>query len=195
MIGKIFVTSSGYDPKKGKHVKDPYLGPNPSIGACRPDIRERLQLGDHIFVISGKVPNFDQVVLGGFEIAEKITAIEAYQRFPDQRLKMLPNGQLTGNIIVAEDGSQHELDTHNQFSRRTENYVVGTNPVSLLTSEEIEEGRIRSLEILRQVFMKNGNSIREIVGRCRNLSEKQVKMLRKLLNEVKYAANNQRFSA
>ena len=25
MIGKIFITSSGYDPEKGKHVKDPYL--------------------------------------------------------------------------------------------------------------------------------------------------------------------------
>jgi hypothetical protein len=26
MIGKIFITSSGYDPQLGKHVKDPYLG-------------------------------------------------------------------------------------------------------------------------------------------------------------------------
>ncbi len=75
MIGKIFVTSSGYDPEKGKDVKDPYLGPNPSLGACRPDIREQLQRGDHLFVVSGKVRNVDQVVLGGFEIAEKISAI------------------------------------------------------------------------------------------------------------------------
>jgi hypothetical protein len=26
MIGKIFITRSGYDPQLGKHVKDPYLG-------------------------------------------------------------------------------------------------------------------------------------------------------------------------
>ncbi len=45
MIGKIFVTSSGYDPEKGKDVKDPYLGANPSLGACRPDIRKKLQKG------------------------------------------------------------------------------------------------------------------------------------------------------
>ena len=43
MKAKIFVTSSGYDPDKGKHVKDPYLGPRPTLGACRPDIREKLQ--------------------------------------------------------------------------------------------------------------------------------------------------------
>ena len=27
MAGKIIITSSGYDPQLGKHVKDPYLGP------------------------------------------------------------------------------------------------------------------------------------------------------------------------
>lgn len=48
MIGKIFVTSSGYDPEKGKDVTDPYLGPNSSLGACRPDIREKLQKGKAI---------------------------------------------------------------------------------------------------------------------------------------------------
>ena len=92
MIGKIYVVSSGYDPEKGKHVSDPYLGPSPTLGACRPDIREKLQKGDHIFVVSGKVRNCDQVVLGGFEIAEKISAIDAYERFPEQRLSLLPNG-------------------------------------------------------------------------------------------------------
>ena len=25
MVGKIFITRSGYDPQLGKHVKDPYL--------------------------------------------------------------------------------------------------------------------------------------------------------------------------
>src|SRR4051794_28515005 len=103
MIGKIFVTMSGYDPEKGKQVKDPYLGPNPSLGACRPDIREKLQKGDHIFVIAGKVRNVDQVVLGGFEIAEKISAIEAYERFPEQRLILLPDAKVHGNVIVAAD--------------------------------------------------------------------------------------------
>jgi hypothetical protein len=30
MVGKIFITRQGYDPQLGKHVKDPYLGPNPA---------------------------------------------------------------------------------------------------------------------------------------------------------------------
>jgi hypothetical protein len=192
MIGKIFVTSSGYDPEKGKQVKDPYLGPNPSLGACRHDIRENLQKGDHVFVVSGKLPNVDQFVMGGFEIAEKISASEAYRRFPEQRLSLLPDGQVTGNVIVTADGKQHELDHHDQFARRIENYLVGQNPIALLTPEEVAEGRRRTLEILREVFQKKGNSVREIIGRCSNLTEKQILKLRALLDAVKYTARQPR---
>src|SRR3712207_4622763 len=46
MVGKIGITRTGYDPEAGKHVKDPYLGPCPALGACRPDIREQLGVGD-----------------------------------------------------------------------------------------------------------------------------------------------------
>ncbi len=77
MVGKIFITRSGYDPQLGKHVKDPYLGDCPAMGACRPDIRKELQDGDHLFVISGKVPGAPQFVMGGFEIERKTTALEA----------------------------------------------------------------------------------------------------------------------
>ena len=34
MAGKIIITRTGYDPEFGKHIKDPYLGPNPSLGAA-----------------------------------------------------------------------------------------------------------------------------------------------------------------
>src|SRR3954452_19900644 len=112
MIGKTFVTSTGGDPEKGSHVKDPCLGPNASLGACRPDIRRTVQKGDNIFVVTGKVKGFEQVVLGGFEVAEKISAIEAFERFPEQRLYLRPDGQVTGNIIINAEGKQHELDHH-----------------------------------------------------------------------------------
>lgn len=66
MIGKIFITRTGYDPQLGKHVKDPYLGPCPTLAACRPDFRKQfrkqLQKGDHIFVISGKIREVNQFV-------------------------------------------------------------------------------------------------------------------------------------
>jgi hypothetical protein len=107
MIGKIFITRTGYDPERGKHVKDPYLGPTPTLGACRPDIRKQLRIGDHIFTISGKVLGVKQFVMGGFEIDSKIPAAEAYKLFPDQRLRQLEDGQLTGNIIVNSRGEQH----------------------------------------------------------------------------------------
>jgi hypothetical protein len=187
MIGKIFVTGSGCDPVEGKHVKDPYLGPNASLGGCRPDIRRKLQKGDQIFTLSGKVPGVAQFVMGGLEIAEKISAIEAYERFPEQRLRRLPNGQVTGNVIVNAEGKQHELDHHpkDTFDRRIDNYLVGMNSIALLTLEEIAEGRLRTLEILREVFGKKGNSVREIIGRARNMTEKQVYRLRTLLDAVK----------
>jgi len=194
MIGKIFVTGSGCDPVKGKHIKDPYLGPKPSLGACRPDIRRQVQKGDHVFVVSGKVQGFSQIVLGGFEVAEKISAIEAYERFPEQRLCVLPDGRVIGNVVVNAKGKQHDLDHHNKdtFDRRIENYLVGTNPIALLTLEEIDEGRLRTLEILQEVFGKKGNSIREIIGRNRNMTETQVDKLRMLLDAVKDSVRQSR---
>ncbi|WP_020467998.1 hypothetical protein [Zavarzinella formosa] len=190
MKGKIFVTSTGYDPEKGKDVKDPYLGPKPSLGACRPDIRRQLEKGDQIFVVSGKVQSVDQFVIGGFEIESKITAIQAYDRFPEQRLRVGENGQVTGNVIIDARGKQHKLDHHekNTFDKRIENYVVGCNPIALITPEEITEGRRRTLEILRDVFDIKGNSIRELLGRNRNMSESQVLKLRAHLEDVKKMA-------
>jgi hypothetical protein len=122
MIGKIFITSSGYDPQLGKHVKDPYLGANASLGACRPDVRQHIEIGGHIFVISGKLPNVRQFVMGGFEVAEKIHAREAFERFPEHRLRLREDGQLDGNIIVDAEGMQHPLDNHEHFDKRASNW-------------------------------------------------------------------------
>jgi hypothetical protein len=185
MKAKIFATSAGYDPEKGKHVKDPYLGPRPTLGACRPDIREKLQKGDQIFTVSGKVPGVPQFVMGGFEIAEKIPAIEAYERFPELRLSKREDGQLTGNVIVNAEGKQHELDGHSKFDRRIQNYIVGTNPIVLATPAEIVEGRRLTLEILQDVFERKGDAVRSIIGRCSNMSDKQVEKLRRLLEALK----------
>jgi hypothetical protein len=152
MIGKIFITSSGYDPQLGKHVKDPYLGPNASLGACRPDLRRQVKEGDHLFVISGKIPNVRQFVMGGFEVAQKIDAVQAYEQFPDQHLRMRDDGQLTGNVIVDASGAQHELDTHDPatFAKRTRSYIVGTDCISLVDPVEIALGREQTLDMLRE---------------------------------------------
>jgi hypothetical protein len=186
MIGKIFITSSGYDPQLGKYIKDPYLGPNPSLGACRPDIRERIKIGDQLFVISGKLPNVSQFVMGGFEVAAKIDAREAFLSFPEQRLHLREDGQLGGNIIVDADGAQHPLDNHNSFPRRISQYVVGTNGISIETPEEIALAREQTLDMLREVLGKKGGSAWQVVGRWgSDLTDAQVLRLREWLLSLK----------
>jgi hypothetical protein len=192
MVGKIFITRSGYDPQLGKHIKDPYLGPNPTLGACRPDIRKQLRKGDHIFIISGKIPDLNQFVMAGFEIESKIPAIEAYRQFPELRLRPLEDGQVTGNVIVTSDGRQHELDQHNPdtFQSRIKNYVVGTNLIAITNDEEIAKGRRQTLEALRKILHRNGKSPVEIVGRWGTaLNEEQITMLRNWLLSLKVSKN------
>jgi hypothetical protein len=190
MVGKIFITRSGYDPQVGKHIKDPYLGPRPTLGACRPDVRRLLQVGDHIFVISGRVPDVNQFVMGGFEIASKIPATEAYHAFPELRLRRLKDGQLTGNIIVNSRGEQHALDDHDSFGERIKNYVVGTNLISVTRPEEIAEGRRQTVEALCDILHKTGKTPVELVGRWgTKLTEEQIIQLRDWMKALKVSVN------
>ena len=175
MIGKIFITSSGYDPQLGRHVKDPYLGPSPSLGACRPDIRRQVRIGDYVFVVSGKVNNAKQFVMCGFEVVRKINARDAYVEYPDRRLHRREDGQLTGNIIVNANGSQHHLDDHRNFDKRLPNYLLGDRNVAPKSPNGIALGREQTLDILRDVLRKNGKSPIEIIGRWGSqLNENQV---------------------
>lgn len=186
MVGKIFITRSGYDPQLGKHVKDPHLGDAPSLGACRPDVRRRLGQGDHIFVISGKVAGINQFVMGGFEVEAKMDARDAYRLFPTQRLGRLADGQLTGNIIVNSRGGQHRLDDHPSFEGRVADYVVGRNLISLVTPEEIACGREQTLAALHDILQKDGSSPWKVVGRFgTDLTEDQVLQLRDWLSSIK----------
>lgn len=190
MIGKIFITSSGYDPQQGKHVKDPYLAPNASLGACRPDIRGQVGEGDHIFVISGKLPNVRQFVMGGFQVLRKVDARDAYKMFPDQRLHLREDGQLTGNVIVDAKGGQHQLDNHDPatFTKRTSNYVIGYKTIALVKPNEIALGREQTLDALRDILKKNGGSPWEIVGHYGSqLTEEQVHQLRGWLLSLRKA--------
>ena len=190
MVGKIFITRSGYDPELGKHVKDPYLGSTPSLGACRPDLRRSLKEGDHIFTISGRVPAANQYVMGGFEIAEKMDAIDAFQRFPDQHLRRLSDGQLAGNIIVDQSGVQHPFDDHSGFERRIKNYVVGRNGISLTEASEIAKGRRETLEALQEILKRSGTTPFQVVGRFGStLSEPQIEQFRKWLISIKRSSN------
>ena len=186
MIGKIFITSTGYDPQHGKHVKDPYLGPTPTLGACRPDIRRKVQPGDHVFVISGKIKDFNQFIMCGFEVDYKMDAREAYYVFPEHRLKLLENGQVSGNIIVDKKGAKHQLDNHATFDSRLQNYLVGRENLAPTLPEQIALGREQTLFALQDIFKKNGRSPIEIVGRWGSeLNEDQVHQLNSWLLSLK----------
>ena len=184
MKSYMHITESGYDPEKGKPIKDPYLGDLPSLGACMPNIRRLVVPGDHVFTMSGKIPGVHQFIVGGFEVAEKISALAAFRRFPEQRLHMV-DGQLTGNIIVDSRGRQHPLDHHENFANRVKNYLVGRDAVALSTRREIERGREETLYVLRQLLRKNGDSPIKVMGRWCRLDEQQTRELTDWLLEIK----------
>lgn len=192
MGGRIFITSAGYDPEQGKHVKDPYLGPVPSLGACRPDVRKAIERGDWLFFVSGKLRRGPaQYVMGGFQVEQKMGAREARLQFPAQCLRKREDGQLDGNIIVDPSGDQDPLDTHGPrgFESRIENYLVGAHAVQPVTPDEIAQCRLHTLDMLRRLFDNDGTSPFQIIGRgARKLSEAQVASMLDWLYALKESA-------
>lgn len=190
--GYIYITSTGYDPEHGKDLEDPYLGDPPTLGGCMPNIREQVVPGDHIYVVSGKVPQASQLVLGGFEVAEKLDSmLDAYFRFPNLRIQENIDGNKRGNIIITADGKQHPLDSHepDTFKRRIKNYVVGKNGIALKSKEEIELGRRETLPVLREVLGKDGESPIKVIGRWRKLDSVQIITIRDWLEDLKVRAD------
>jgi len=188
MKGYIYITGMGIDPGKGHFLNDPIFSDNGFLGACMPNIRRHVETGDHIFVVSGKSPGVNQYVIGGIEVAEKIDALAAYQRFPENRLNMDNDGNLIGNIIVDSTGEQHPLDRHSKasFGERVQNYIVGRNPVSLTNPASIEKARNQTLNKLQELFDKPGNRAVDIIGRgARKLTEQNVRDLRDWLDNLK----------
>lgn len=184
MKSYLHITESGFDPEKGKPIKDPYLGDQPSLGACMPNIRRLVVPGDRIFTMSGKTAGVQQFIIGGFEVAEKISALAAFRRFPEQRLRIV-DGQVTGNIIVDSRGRQHPLDHHENFANRVSNYIVGRDPIALTTRREIQQARAETLYVLRQLLRKNGDSPIKVMGRWCRFDEQQTRELTDWLLDIK----------
>src|ERR1700687_1478027 len=180
MKGYTYITRTGTDPQCGAPLKDPTLDGTPSLGACMPNVRQWVRVGDHVFVISGKVPGVPQYIVGGFEVVEKMHALEAYRRFPELRLRV-EAGIVTGNIIVTADGAQHPLEDHGSFQKRCENFLIGKNPIHISSPRQIEIARQETLEVLRRTFHKDGAAPLNIIGHCSKMTEAQVRQLREWL--------------
>ncbi|MFL9882884.1 hypothetical protein PQR66_07600 [Paraburkholderia agricolaris] len=191
MSSYIFV-SPGSDPGAGRALVDPILNAaRPTMGTCRPDLRRMVTPGDHIFVVSGSLGrSYHQYVIGGMEIDEKLDdQLAALSRLPENALSF-EKGQKKGNIITMPNGTQDPRDDHSNFASRIKNYVLGKNPVVLQTPREVELGRERSLDILSDIFDKEGTRVQHVIGRHRKLSDAQVERLRSALEEIKREANS-----
>src|SRR5262245_40327192 len=98
MASYIYILGDGADPASGTLLNDPLFGPVPSMGACRPDLRRNVAIGDWIFAISGRKRHVQQYVVGGLRVGEKIDALAAYHRMPQNRLHRNAEGKIVGNI-------------------------------------------------------------------------------------------------
>lgn len=190
MKGYIYITGTGTDPALRGNLNDPLFTKVPTLGACMPNIRRLVTKGDWIFVVSGKVPNVQQYVVGGLQVEQKIDALTAYERFPENRLARDERGLLMGNIIVQADGKQHPLDYHgaDTFEDRIKNFIVGGRAVALTTPNEVELGRRQTLGKLSEILGRPGaNRVIGAMGRMSRLGERQVEQMLEWLSGIKAA--------
>lgn len=188
MKGYIYISSPGADPGRNRNLNDPMFRRTPTLGACMTNIRRLVFPGDHVFVISGATKGVQQYVVGGFQVVEKINALAAYERFPDNRLRRDSDGRIIGNIIVDEIGQQHPLDKHaaNTFASRIQNYLVGVNPVALETPGEVARGRDETLDRLSSILERpRANRIIDLMGRWAKLDGSQVEKTLDWLRGIK----------
>jgi hypothetical protein len=188
--GYIYITGTGADPGLHNNLDDPLFGDPPTLGACMSNIREFVDPGDFIFVVSGSVPAAPQYIIGGLRVAEKIDHLAAHGRFPENRLRRDEKGIVRGNVIVGPNGNQHPLDNHahDTFERRIKNFIVGDQSAALQTQREVALGREKTLRKLSDMFNKAGNRPIDVMGRTRRLDEQQVHGLMDWLRGIKAEA-------
>jgi len=183
--GYIYTMFKGADPGEGWTMTDPIYGNVPTLGACMPNIRKAVQRNDYIFSISGKIQNVKQYVVGGFSVDEKINALAAYKRIPENRMHITEEGALSGNIIVDKNGKHLEFDYHTNHEKRIENYIIGKDPIVIEGARQIERARQETLDFLNQLFGKKEESIHKIIARWRKLDEAQIKDLLDWMKDIR----------
>lgn len=190
MKGYIYITGRQGDPARHDNLNDPLFGDPPTLAACMPNLREWLDKGDYVFVVSAVTPGVQQYVIGGMRVAEKISALEAYGRFPENRLRRAPDGRILGNIPVDAQGKKHPLDHHKPegFERRIQNFIVGEEGVGLKSPAEVALGREQTLRKLSEVFEKPGNRPIDVIGRQSRIDEGQIRGLMQWLRGIKESA-------
>lgn len=80
---------------------DPCFDDPPTWGICRPPTRRSVQVGTNLFFVAYVAPN-QYLVKGWFQVGEKISYIEAQNRFPNRAnviIRRLPNNQPLERVI------------------------------------------------------------------------------------------------
>jgi hypothetical protein len=186
--GYIYISSPNADPGRNRNLNDPMFRSPPTLGGCMPNIRRLVLPGDHVFVISGTTQGVQQYVVGGFQVAEKISALAAYDRFPENRLRRDGEGKLLGNVLVDSGGHQHPLDKHraDTFASRIENYLIGVSPIVLETPAEVARGRSETLDRLSSILERpRANRVIDVMGRWARLDEAQIEKTLDWLRGIK----------
>ncbi|MDP9024465.1 MAG: hypothetical protein M3N13_03690 [Candidatus Eremiobacteraeota bacterium] len=182
--GYVYTMYEGADPGVGWELNDPIFRPVPTLGACMPNLRRNLVVGDSIFVVSGRVVGLQRYIVGGFRVGEKIDALAAFARFPYYRLQPREGGNVSGNIIVQEDGTQNPLDAHTNFLNRVDDYIVGTDARVIEDPAAVEEARVETIPFLNDLFDRNGDRVYDIIGRQRRLSANQIDAMNDWLDRL-----------
>ncbi|MEQ8364032.1 MAG: hypothetical protein RH948_14265 [Cyclobacteriaceae bacterium] len=185
MKGYIYTMFQGADPGKGWAMTDPIYGAKPTLGACMPNIRRAVDVGDYIFSISGRVKNVQQFIVGGFAVEQKLNSLAAREMFPDNILHKEKDGTLRGNIIVDHNLNRLKDDYHTNWEKRIDNYIVGTKPKFFQSQREIDEARKETLTILQDTFKRKGETVSDVIGRWRRLDEEQIHNLITWIEAVK----------
>jgi hypothetical protein len=191
MKGYIYITGTGVDPSRRAPLADPTFETPPTLGPCMPNVRRRAAVGDWIFTVSGRIPEAAQYLIGGLQVAEKIHALEAYARLPQNRLRRDRQGRVPGNIIVRPDGSHDPLDWHaeRRFKERAENFIIGGDALALTTAAEVEIGRHETLPLLASIKRRpDARRVIDAIGRMSHLDASETRAVIDWLRDVKRRA-------
>jgi hypothetical protein len=153
----------------------------PTWGICRTDYRRVIKNGDYIFYVLSKASELPQMIYGYFQVKDKITHIQAFNRH-ELASKRMGNKNPNGNIIVDANGQYNRFDggSHEKrFEKIKLYYVIGDESNSeFLTEKKIRQLAPSFLFTLNKIFESNENSVFKVIGRSgRRMSEKHVNQL------------------
>ncbi len=192
MEGRIYISGAFTNikyvkckPNKNWLDNDPHFwNEPPTWGICRTDFRKRLDKNDYIFFVLPKEAELPQMIYGYIKIQESISHMEAYNRFPQKRMK---NNNPNGNIIVDKFGNYNRFDNNihkDKFERIKNYYIIGDkNNSSFLLPGKIIKLSKYFLPTLQNIFNSKAEDIFGIIGRKgRILNDAQIIKLLNWLN-------------